>query len=120
MKPFLPLSPGIVLLCLWAGAAQAQIETMPLDAAPVVQERTPPPVLPQHPRRAAISSIANGGSGGMSYSGPSGAMNTSPEGASCAVTCATRPRETYSIECPAGNTAYCQCDSIPYAACLAQ
>ncbi|HVT34553.1 MAG TPA: hypothetical protein VHE37_03140 [Nevskiaceae bacterium] len=112
---------GMITL-LTGMSSYAQIETTPLDQAPVNAPRSVvvPPVLPPHPVRPAIQAIANGGSGGLSYSGPSGAMNTSPDGASCAVTCSLAPREQYSIDCPAGNTAYCQCDELPYAACRPQ
>ena len=91
MRPGVPQMLGGLVLCLCAAMAQAQIETMPLESAPEPKERAAPPVLPQHPLRRAVSAIANGGSGGMSYSGPSGAMNTSPEGSSCAVVCAMQP-----------------------------
>ena len=115
------LSLGLSLF-LFGACALAQIDTQPLNEAPVAIPRAvnTPPVLPAHPLRPAIQAIANGGSGGLSYSGPSGAMNTSPVGASCAVTCALSPREQYSIDCPAGNTAFCQCDDLPFASCRPQ
>ena len=107
---------------LAGAAAHAQVETQPLKQAQVEAPRPVnlPPVLSAHPLRPALQAIAHGGSGGLSYSGPGGAMNTSPQGASCAVTCSETPREQYSIDCPAGNTAFCQCDDLPFASCRPQ
>ena len=78
------------LMLLASAAGQAQIQTAPLQEAPSFNPKSvvTPPVLPAHPVRPAIQAIASGGGGGLSYSGPSGAMNTSAEGATCTVTCA--------------------------------
>lgn len=111
------------VLLLSAGAVHAQIQTVPLQDAPASADREaePPPVLSQHPARPALEAVATGGSGGMSYSGPGGAMNTSPNGSTCIVTCATQPQlEQHRVDCPPGNTAFCQCDAQPYASCRAQ
>lgn len=133
------------LLCLFAAPLMAQITTAPLEqtpaaprplpppkseapayepAAPVQaqpQQSEPPPVLPQNPIRRALEAAATGGSGGMSYAGPSGAMNSSPNGSSCAVTCALEPRlEQHETSCASGFTAMCQCDTPPFAGCRRQ
>ena len=96
--------------------------TTPAPAATASPDAAePPPVLPANPLRRALEAAATGGSGGMSYSGPSGAMNTSPEGSSCAVTCALTPQlEQHETSCGKGFTAMCQCDTQPYAGCRRQ
>jgi hypothetical protein len=120
-----------LLLFLMSLPVMAQIETAPIpppaeqstelppaDAAPRVAE--PPPVLPLRPRRRAHDAAARGGAGGMSYAGPSGAMNTSPQGSACAVTCTLQPPEEHQVSCPPGYTALCQCDAPPYSVCRRQ
>lgn len=120
---------ALCLLLVSAVPAFAQIDTAPMGSAPPPNtvapaygqgQGEPPPVLPQNPARRAIEAAANGGSGGMSYAGPSGAMNTSPNGSSCAVTCNVQPLEQYQVKCNAGFTAMCQCDVAPLAGCRKQ
>lgn len=120
---------ALCALAVLAMPARAQIETTPVDSAsppaqaPAATYRAPaepPPVLPQTPQRRALEAAANGGSGGMSYAGPSGAMNTSPNGSSCAVTCSLQPQEQYQVRCNPGFTAMCQCDTAPMAGCHKQ
>jgi hypothetical protein len=127
------------LLLLISLSAAAQIETAPVDGAPVPipqppeqgapvpppaaaapRATEPPPVLPRYPNRRALDAAARGGSGGMSYAGPSGAINTSPHGAACAVTCSLQPPEEHHVDCPSGFTAFCQCDEPPFATCKRQ
>lgn len=121
------IAPVLFLLAALAPVAQAQIETTPIDRAPVSSPQQtyqpahePPPVLPLKPQRRAVEAVANGGSGGMSYAGPAGAMNTSPNGSSCAVTCNLEPVEQYQANCNPGFTAMCQCDTAPLAGCRKQ
>ncbi|HUP92288.1 MAG TPA: hypothetical protein VM074_08580 [Solimonas sp.] len=82
------------------------------------QRGAPPPMLSAHPRRRALEAAANGGAGGISYAGPAGAMSTAISGAFCTVTCPDSME--YQVSCPPGFTAFCQCDSEPYAACRQQ
>lgn len=85
-------------------------------AETAVSRQTAPPVLPEFPRRRAIEAVAIE-SGRMTYAGPSGAMSTSANGGTCAVTCSLSPPEEYQVACPAGQAAICQCDAPPYAEC---
>lgn len=92
---------------------------MPQAPQTAISQRPAPPVLPEYPRRRAIEALAIEG-GRMSYAGPGGAMTTSPQGGTCAVTCSLSPPEEYQVVCPPGNIALCQCDEPPYAECRVQ
>jgi hypothetical protein len=84
-----------------------------------VGKQVVPPVLPEFPRRRAIEAVALE-NGRMSYSGPSGALTTAANGGMCAVTCSLSPPEEYTVSCPPGASARCQCETPPYAECLPQ